>query len=224
MSSASSASARQNMLKSQLITGHVLNQNVLDALLAVPREAFVPAPFQGVAYIDEEVSIGHNRYLMEPLAFARMLEQASITSQHTVMDIGCGSGYSSAVLAHLAQRVVAVEEQAALATLAKKNLGALSNVTCVQSPLVDGMQKHAPYDIILIQGAIEFVPQALADQLKEGGKMLVFERDAQKHIGTSGLNNLVEYKKIHTILYRTAICAASVATLTQFDKPDGFSF
>lgn len=224
MSAVSTSSARVNMLKSQILTGNVLAQPLLDALMEVPRESFVPAQYQGVAYIDEEVPLLSGRFLMEPLAFARMLKQAAITREHTVLDIGCASGYSTCVLSRLAGHVVAVEEDETLFALALKNLATRSNVTLSESPLVQGFQARGPYDVILIEGAIEFVPQALADQLKEGGRLIAFEQSGKQRVGTSGLNNFVEYRKIQEKLYPTILGNASVAALMQFNKPAAFTF
>ncbi len=224
MSMSSSSSARQNMLKSQILTGHVLNSHVLDALQATPRESFVPAQYQGVAYIDEEIPLGNGRFLLEPLAFARMLEHAAITKQQTVLVVACGSGYSAVIAGQLARQVIAVEENPTLAAQAKQHLTNVTNAQFIESSLVAGAPQHAPYDIILIEGAIEYLPQALADQLKEGGRLLAFEQLSAKHIGTSGANVLVEYKKIHNHLYRAVICDASVALLSGFSKPAMFAF
>lgn len=224
MSALSTSSSRENMLKSQILTGNVLRESVLDALLAVPREQFVPPSLQGVAYLDEEIPLAGGRFLMEPLAFARMLEKAAIGSGDVVLDIGCATGYSSAVLAQIARHVVAVEEEEALAAEARKNLSGISNASFVAAPLAEGSRSRAPYDVICIEGATEYVPQALADQLKEGGRLLTFEPGMQPRIGTQGLGMLVEYKKIQNQLYRTPVGNASVAHLPQFSRPLGFEF
>lgn len=223
-SPSSSSAVRQNMLKSQIFTGNVLNQGIADALMAVSREAFVPASLKGVAYVDEEIPLGHNRFLMEPLAFARLIDQSGISKQDTVLDVGCASGYSSAVLSHIAQSVVAVESSPELAKQAKENLKGYANVTVFEVPLTEGVQPRAPFDVILIQGAVEFIPQVLADQLKEGGKIVTFEPNARKAVGVLGLGSLVEYKKINNTLYRSAAGNASVAPLEEFNKPQGFVF
>src|SRR5579859_6969843 len=108
-------SARLNMVESQVRPNKVTDAAVLDALLAVPRERFVPEHLQGVAYIDDDVPLGGGRYLAEPMVFARFLQLAAIKPTDTVLEIACGSGYASAVLARLAQRVIALEDDHALA-------------------------------------------------------------------------------------------------------------
>ncbi len=219
-----SSAVRQNMLKSQIFTGNVLKQSIADALMAVSREAFVPVSLKGVAYVDEEIPLGHGRFLMEPLAFARLLDQSGISRQDTVLDVGCASGYSAAVLSHMALSVVAVESNPELARQARENLKGLANVALFEVPLTEGVQPRSPFDVILIQGAVEFIPQMLADQLKEGGRIVTFESNARKAVGVLGLGSLVEYRKINNTLYRSATSNASVAPLEEFNKPQGFVF
>lgn len=224
MSVFSFAAARQNMLKSQILTGHVLSEPLLAALQEVGRETFVPQTYREVAYLDEEIPLGNQRFLMEPLAFARVLEKAALMQSDSVLVIGCATGYSAAILSRIVREVVAVESDAKMAETARSNLASCPNVTVFHAPLQEGCHSRAPYDAIVIEGAVEYVPATLGDQLKEGGRLFTFEREAVKHIGTSGLTQMVEYKKVHNALYRMAFGNASVAPLPEFKKPAGFVF
>jgi protein-L-isoaspartate(D-aspartate) O-methyltransferase len=216
--------ARTNMLKSQLLTGRILAPRILEALMAVARESFVPPSLKASAYVDEEIPLGSGRFLMEPLVFARLVAYADIQPDETVLDIAVGTGYSAAVLSHLAHKVVAVEEDAAFAAQATALLTGLPNVTVLQSPLVEGVSRSAPYDVILIEGAIEVLPQALADQLREGGRLLAVEHDAAARLASAGLGTLVEYRKLRGTLSKTVLHDASVALLKSFSKPPAFVF
>jgi protein-L-isoaspartate(D-aspartate) O-methyltransferase len=158
----------------------VTDRDVLAAMAEVPRERFVPAEAQTFAYIDEDVMIrpaangAAVRYLMEPVPFARLLQLAKPERSDIVLDVGCGSGYSAAVLARLADTVVAVESDATLAQRASETLMQLgiANVAVVNAPLNPGYPSRGPYDVILLDGAVEHVPAALLDQLKKGGRLV----------------------------------------------------
>lgn len=176
--------ARINMIESQVRPNGITDGRVIDAMMAVPRELFVPAHHQCVAYMDEDVSLegiasAAPRYLMEPMAFARLVQLAEIGADEFVLDIGCGSGYSIAVLAHLAQSVVAIEEDAALADLATENLDRLelSNAAVLNAAHSAGCPDEAPFDAIIINGRVPTVPQTLLDQLKEGGRLVAVVGD-----------------------------------------------
>jgi len=215
--------ARDRMLKSQILTGHVLDPRILAALAEVDREDFVPSGFRGAAYVDEEIPLGNGRVLMEPLDFARLLQHAALKEDETVLDVGCASGYSAMILSRLVRKVVAIEEDVKLAESSVRLLASCPNVTFRQAPLVGGTSKTAPYDAILIEGAIEYLPQALADQLKEGGRILTGEHDAAAKVGAAGLSTLIEYRKVRGILYKTLLRDANMALLPPFRKPAVFA-
>ncbi len=214
----------ENMLTGQILTGNVLDSRVLEALTSVPRELFVPDSLKGVAYIDEEVPLGFGRFLMQPLVFARMLKYAEILANETVLDVACGTGYSSAVLSKLAQKVVAVEEVKELADKAKSLLSAYANIELVNAPLVQGSSSNAPYDVIFIEGAVEVVPQTLIDQLREGGRVLAVEHKTGAKLSGTGLGKLVEYRKVRGSLGKTVLHDANVALLAPFKKAAEFKF
>lgn len=218
------SAALSHMLTGQLMTGDVNDAVVLDALSSVAREAFVPEIFQGAAYIDNEISLGSGRFLLQPLVFARILKYANITKKETVLDVATGTGYGAAVLSGLAQKVVALEEDAKLAAKAKICLTPYSNVELVQSELVKGVSPRAPYDCIVIEGAIKTLPQALSDQLREGGRLLTVENMEAAKTSETGLGKLVEYRKIRGSLYRTVLHDASASLLPGFKKPASFKF
>ena len=155
------AKARHAMVEGQLRTNRIVDPTLIAALEEIPREQFVPTKLAGIAYVDEALPLGQGRYLMEPLAVARMIESAQIEPGHVVLDVGCATGYSSALIARLAQTVVALEEVADFAREANRLFGVLGcdNAAVVEGRLVDGYKKQAPYDIIVIEGAVAKVPE-----------------------------------------------------------------
>ncbi len=173
------AASRRAMIAGQILPNRVTDARVLDALRAVPREHFVPKCLRGVAYVDEDLQVAPGRYLMEPMIFARLVGEALITPADTVLDVACATGYSTAVLARLAETVVAVEEHHELAGQASARLAELGvdNAVVIEAPLVAGAPKEAPFDVIVVNGAVEVVPTALTDQLAEGGRLVCVRRD-----------------------------------------------
>jgi protein-L-isoaspartate(D-aspartate) O-methyltransferase len=167
------AVARRNMVDSQLRTNKVTDPAVLDAMASIAREEFVPAALAGVAYVDDDLPLGDGRYLMEPMVLARLLQHAAIKPSDVVLDIGCGTGYSSAVAARLAATVIALETDSQLARRARQTLAKLQadNVVVVEGALGSGYARQAPYDVILVQGAVPEIPPAIAAQLAEGGRL-----------------------------------------------------
>jgi len=172
------ATRRMMMVDTQVRPNDVTKFPIIEAMLHVPREDFVPAARREAAYIGENVPLEGGRVLLEPRNFAKMLDVLDIQPDDLVLDIGCGLGYSSAVIARMAEAVVAVEE-AALAGQAESALAAAGadNVAVVEGALAAGSPKHGPYCVILIEGGVEEVPQALLDQLKEGGRIAALFMD-----------------------------------------------
>ena len=168
------AEARHHMVLSQLRPNQVTNDRVADAMDTIPREEFVPKELRSVAYLDEDLEVAPGRFVVEPRVFARLLQEADIRESDVVLDIGCGTGYSSAVLGHFAQAVVAIETDPELVAKATETLTRLEcdNVAVVEGPLADGNKKQGPYNIIHINGSISEVPQSLLDQLAEDGRLI----------------------------------------------------
>jgi protein-L-isoaspartate(D-aspartate) O-methyltransferase len=172
------AAARLNMVESQLRTNKVTSEAVLEAFLAVPRERFVPAALRGTAYIDEDLPLGNDRFLMEPMVFARLVQLAAVGPQDTVLEIGCATGYGTAVLARLARSVVALDSDAQFVAQATARLRelAIGNASLVEAPLTAGHPNRAPYSVILFEGAIAEIPEVVSRQLGEGGRLLAVVR------------------------------------------------
>ena len=169
------ADARRNMVDSQLRTTRVTDSDILAAMAELPRERFVPKPKQGVAYIDEDIEVAPGRFLMEPVVLARMLQALELTTETTVLNIGCASGYDAALLGRLAGSVVAVESDSALAAQASEAINelAIDNVAVVEAPLHEGYPTQAPYDAIFMSGAVDEVPSAISAELAPGGRLAV---------------------------------------------------
>jgi protein-L-isoaspartate(D-aspartate) O-methyltransferase len=168
-----SAIARRMMVDGQVRTADVHNPDLLAAMLTIPRERFVPSSLAGQAYLDSDIEIAPGRVLLKPMVFAKLIEAADVRATDHVLDVGCGFGYSSAVLSRLAASVVALEDDPALTTQAKTTLAAagVSGVTVSTGPLVAGWPAAAPYDLILLNGATEIAPDRLGSQLKPSGRL-----------------------------------------------------
>lgn len=173
-----SESQRRSMLNGQVLPNDVRDERVTAAIAGVPREAFVPKKLRGVAYLDEDIPCGNGRFLMEPRVFARLLQAAEIGPEDLVLDVACGPGYSTAVLAALAGSVVAVEADEATAAEANERLAGLGidNAAVVAAPLADGIPDQGPFNVIMIEGSVEAIPDALTSQLAPGGRLVTVLR------------------------------------------------
>ena len=167
------AAARTAMVDCQVRPSDVTLYPIIDAMLSVPREEFVPRPLREVAYAGEHVPLGRDRVILDPRTMGKILDALVIRPSELVLDIGCGLGYSAAVIARLAEAVVAVEEDADMAAEASQILSAQSvdNAVIHEGPLAEGDAAHGPYDVIVVEGGVEEIPQALTDQLKDGGRI-----------------------------------------------------
>ncbi|MGB7261853.1 MAG: protein-L-isoaspartate O-methyltransferase [Albidovulum sp.] len=165
------AARRTMMVDTQVRPNDVTKFPIIEAMLNVRREAYVPATRREAAYVGGNIDIGPGRVILEARTLAKMLDALDIQPTDLVLDIGCGLGYSAAVIARMAEAVVAVEEDPDLAAQAQARLSAegVDNVAIIEAPLATGAAKHGPYDAIVVEGAAEALPAALLDQLKEGG-------------------------------------------------------
>lgn len=182
------ANMRKHMTLGQIYTNKISDIRILEAMAETPRELFVPAHLRGSAYVDEDLDVGGNRYLMEPLTFARLLDIANITPSDHVLVIGCLSGYPAVIASKLAAHVTAIDIsesdlQRAYDTVA--TLG-INNITCRHvADMKQGYASGAPYNVIVIHGAVAQVPQSLLDQLAINGR-LVCIRNISQRIGQQG--------------------------------------
>ncbi|RJF87675.1 protein-L-isoaspartate O-methyltransferase [Oleomonas cavernae] len=210
---------RRLMLESQIKPNRVTDTRVHEAIFAVPRERFVPELLKSVAYVDEDISLGGGRYLIEPRVFARMLQEAGIAGHEKVLDVGSGTGYTAAVLGHLAADVVALEAAADLATQARATLAELGlvNVAVVAGDLAKGHAAGQPYNVILIEASVPDVPPALFEQLAEGGRLIAVLRD-----GPMGVATL--FTKAGGIVGRRPLFDAATPILPGFERAPAFVF
>ena len=168
------ATQRLNMVDTQVRTNDVTDPRIHEAMVDVPRERFVPATKRALAYADVPVEISPHRFLLDPRSFAKLLTLADVRPGDRVLDVGCATGYSAAVLARLGKSVTALEQDADLVRVASDMLTAVgaTNATVVQGSLIDGFKRNAPYEVIFVDGAIEAPPETLLGQLAEGGRLV----------------------------------------------------
>lgn len=171
------STARQKMVDGQVRPSDVTDLRIIDAMLAVPRELFVPPGQRTIAYLDNDIDVGGTagkRHLLKPVVLAKMLQAAAISETDRVLVVGCATGYSAAVISRLTGQVFATEPDKALASEAMTNLARLAagNVTVTVANPIDGDPAHGPYDVIMLDGATEIAPEALYRQLKVGGRLL----------------------------------------------------
>ena len=182
------STARQKMVDGQVRPSDVTDIRIIDAMLAVPREAFVPENKRALAYLDLDLDVSEDsqgqeqskRFLIKPVVLAKMLQAAAITQTDKVLVVGCATGYSAAVVSKLAASVAATEPDAGLAAIAKASLArtGASNVTVTIADPAAGDAAHGPFDVIILDGATEVIPEGLYRQLKMGGRLAgVFAQD-----------------------------------------------
>jgi len=216
---------RTKMVDNQLRTQNVTDLDVLAVMGEVPREHFLAPEAQPLAYIDDDIQIkaptdaAPARYMMEPAPFARMVQLAAIAPTDIVLDVGCGSGYSAAVLARLADSVVALESDPELAEKASEALVELgvANTAVVTGPLEAGYPSEGPYDVIFLDGSVESMPDALLHQLKEGGRLVA-------PVGSGWSASVMVYTRSDGEVAGRAAFNAAVQPLPGFRKPAAFVF
>jgi protein-L-isoaspartate(D-aspartate) O-methyltransferase len=211
---------RQSMVDSQIRPNDVTDPRILAAMLEVPRERFVPPQRAGLAYLDDDIVVSEAsdgnpaRYLVEPMILARLIQALNLTAQDHVLDVGCTTGYSSAILSHLAGSVCGLESDSELAAAAQRNV---PNARIVTGPLTGGTVQAGPFDAILVNGSVEVVPESLLSQLKEGGRLVAVVRK-----GPPGRATI--YALHNGAVSARPLFNAAVPPLPGFEAPRGFVF
>lgn len=210
--------ARLNMVENQLRTNRISDPAITEAMLKIPREPFVPKPMRGFAYVDSDLDLGGGRYLIEPLVLARLLQAAAIRPSDVVLCVGDATGYVTAVISRLAQTVVALECDADCAQRASSNLTDLGidNAAVVQGALENGYPAQAPYDVIVIAGAVGEIPQDMCRQLAEDGRLVTIVDCG------AGLGKGISVVRVGDTFGRRVIFDAATHVLPGFGAPVRF--
>lgn len=211
------ATARRHMIESQLRPSDVSDPVVIAAMAVTAREAFVPASQQALAYIDRAVPLAGGRFLNPALSSGLLLTRAELTGTDRVLLIGAGTGYLAALLSGIVQSVVAVEADGALVEHARTALADAGNVDVIESALADGHAAGAPYDLIIIDGAVQQVPDALVAQLAETGRMLC-------GIDENGVSRLAVGRRQGAAFALKPFSDTDIAPLAAFARPKRYSF
>jgi len=211
------AAARRHMVDGQIRTTDVTDLRVISAMLEVPRERFMPPASVSLAYLDLDVPVGGARRLLRPMVLAKLIQAADVQPTDRVLDVGCATGYGAAVLGHIAGNVVALEQDTGLANTASDSLTSQRNVKVVSGALADGWAQGAPYDVVVIEGATEVVPNALCQQLKNGGRLVCV-------LGAGPGSKAMLYTRSGAEAAGRAVFDAPAALLPGFAKAPVFAF
>lgn len=214
------AAARKHMVDSQVRPNDVTDLRLQTALATVPREMFLPAEFKAQAYAEREIAYAPDRRMLVARDFAKLVALADPLPTDLVLDVACGSGYSTAILARLSETVVAIEESASLAEIAQGALTSVgvTNAAVLVAPITTGARRQGPFDLIFIGAAIEVEPVPLFEQLKDGGRLVALRR-------VDGVTRAILYvRKNGAISSRFGFDAASAFTLPAFRAARAFEF
>lgn len=213
------STARRNMIECQIRTNKVVDEALIASIGEAPRERFLPDALRAVAYIDEDLQLNAERCLLEPMVLARLLQELALTPGDAVLDIASGTGYAAAIMARMAAAIFAQESDADLQGRAAELFGelALDNVVSVDGDLVAGCAEHAPFNAILIEGAVDAVPAGILDQLADGGRLIAIVMD-------NGIGRATLFRKDGGHFSRRVIFDANVPVLKAFQNPAGFKF
>jgi protein-L-isoaspartate(D-aspartate) O-methyltransferase len=211
--------ARTTMVDCQIRPSDVTKYPIIEAFLTTPREAYVPLSDRPIAYAGEHIALNNGRVLLDARTFAKMLDALNVQPDELVLDLGCGLGYSTAIIATMAEAVVAVESDTGMAASATDTLSeqSVDNVFVTTGDLTQGNAKNGPYDVIILQGSVDEVPDTLTDQLKDGGRICAIFRD-----GSYG-ECRIGYKSHKKLSWR-AVFNASAPLINGFESKPEFNF
>jgi len=211
------AAARRHMVDGQIRTTDVTDLRVISAMLEVPRERFMPPVSTALAYLDLDVPVGGGRRLLRPMVLAKLIQAVQLEPTDSVLDVGCATGYTAAVLSRIASRVIALEQDTGLAKAASDSLASQPNVDVVSGALAAGWPQGGPYDVVVIEGATEVVPQTLCHQIKNGGRLVCV-------LGSGPGSKAMLYTRSDGEAAGRPIFDASAALLPGFAKAAAFAF
>jgi protein-L-isoaspartate(D-aspartate) O-methyltransferase len=215
---ADSAILRRTMVDGQVRTADVTDRPLIQAMLDTPRERFVPPAQAAIAYLDVDLPAGDGgRRLLKPMVLAKMLQALDLTADARVLDVGSAGGYAAAILSRLVASVVALEEQPDLVAQARASLAGLDNVSVVEGKLADGDPAGAPYDAILIEGAVELEPDSLCRQLADAGRLICIR-------GAGPAAKVVLYRRDAGEMTPRSVFDAAGTLLPGFARPPAFAF
>lgn len=209
--------ARRHMVDGQVRTADVTDLRIIAAMLDVPRERFLPPGSASLAYLDLDVPVGASRRLLKPMVLAKLIQAAELSGADRVLDAGCATGYTAAVLARIAGQVVALEQDSGLTKAASEALAPLPNVSIASGQLAEGWPQGAPYDAVVLEGATEIAPHALCQQLKDGGRLVCV-------LGSGAGSKAMLYRRSGPEVSGRAIFDATAALLPGFAKTPVFTF
>jgi protein-L-isoaspartate(D-aspartate) O-methyltransferase len=212
--------ARFNMIEQQIRPWDVLDQEVLDALYVIRREDYVPEAHRALAFSDLEIPLGDGESMMQPKMEARILQELAIRRTDRVLEVGTGSGYLTALLAHRASHVYSVEINPRLRLFGAGNLrrNGIINVTIEDGDAARGWAKHAPYDVVVLTGSVPVLPRGMAAQMREGGRLFAVVGDPP--VMTAKLVTRVAAGAFNAVdLFETAL-----KPLANCEQPERFAF
>ena len=213
--------ARKNMVENQIRANKVTSLNIINAFLDVPREKFVPDALQEISYVDEDIQLSRNRFMMKPMILARLFQSLNLKGNENILHVGSNSGYGSAILSRMCSSVISLESDKKLFETSIhtfSNMG-FDNVVPLHGSMENGVEKEAPFDIIFIEGSIETEPKSLFIQLNENGKLIAIIRPANIKIGKAKL-----FFKISNEIGLENLFDAQVSKLSIFKSKTKFSF
>ncbi len=211
--------ARNHMIESQIRTNDVTDLSVIAAFRKVERENFVPKSRSALAYSDSHVQIDSQRWLAKPRDFSKLVQAANIEPQDIVLDIGCGRGYSTAILANIAETVVGLEDDEARVERATKELesAGIANAAVVKGELKAGASEHGPFDVIFINGSISELSKSWLDQLSSGGRLVCVKQNGP-------IGHATIYTRVGDSVGERILFDANIPALPGFESKKEFAF